>query len=174
MWLGRLVTENPVPAVAARKAKRVAMRTSAIFLMVVWLLVAAVLTFDAISAHSHGHARSAFFWIDLVALVPFCRAHRARLAQAEHPLSQALANGSPRPDSACRPHSADADPAPGFVNVGYCSNGVGRISLAWLSLPVRHARTSLRSLPAPQGSGAVWVAFPSHGKTLKANVLRRR
>ncbi len=71
MWLGRLVTENPVPAVAARKAKRVATRTSAIFLMVVWLLVAVVLTFDAISAHSHGHARSAFFWIDLVALVLF-------------------------------------------------------------------------------------------------------
>ncbi len=39
--------------------------------MVVWLLAAALLTFDAISVHSHGHAPSAFFWIGLVALVLF-------------------------------------------------------------------------------------------------------
>jgi drug/metabolite transporter (DMT)-like permease len=73
VWFGLLVTENPVPAETPhiREAKRAAARTSAIFLMVVWLLAAALLIFDAISAHSHGHSPSAFFWIGLVALVLF-------------------------------------------------------------------------------------------------------
>lgn len=71
--MGLLVTENPVPAEAPhiREAKRAATRTSAIFLMAIWILAAALLIFDAISAHSHGHAPSAFFWIGLVALVFF-------------------------------------------------------------------------------------------------------
>jgi len=73
VWLSLLVTENPVPAESprTREAKRATPRTSAISLMVVWVLVASLLTFDAISAHSHDHALSAFFWIGLLALVLF-------------------------------------------------------------------------------------------------------
>jgi len=73
VWLSLSVTDNPVPADSpqTREAKRAATRTSAIALMVMWLLLAALLAFGAITAHSHGPAPSAFFWVGLVALVLF-------------------------------------------------------------------------------------------------------
>ena len=67
------MTENPETAesLRTREAKRAATRTSAISLMVIWVLVAALLAFDAINAHSHGRALPTFFWIGLLALVLF-------------------------------------------------------------------------------------------------------
>jgi hypothetical protein len=39
--------------------------------MVIWVLVAALLAFDATNAHSHGRSLPTFFWIGLLALVLF-------------------------------------------------------------------------------------------------------
>jgi hypothetical protein len=60
---------SPAEAPHIREAKRAATRTSAIALTVIWLLFAALLAFQAISAHSHGRALTGFFWVGLVFLV---------------------------------------------------------------------------------------------------------
>ena len=67
------MAEDPAPTEAPhiRESKRAATRTSAISLRVIWVLAAALSTFDAVRAHSYGRPLSAFLWIGLVCCVLF-------------------------------------------------------------------------------------------------------